>query len=447
MERLGLVGLTWRQGGTEALARFTLDEADRRDRLPELADALETSEIVYLATCNRVEIAFVTEGADITSCRRRVFEVLTGAPAAPGEAERALRAYAGEGAVEHLFVVSAGLDSARPGETEIAGQIRQAYETSRSLALIGMRLELVFEQALRVAARVHETTAVAEGRTSLAEIAIDRLRERLRRTPGALATVGVSPMTERAAATLRDEIHQLVHVNRTRDRAEVLARTTGGVARALEEFVDTPDPVEAVLLATASPDPVLPRASLERLAARAPSGEPPLVVDMAVPPDVDPEDARAVGVERLGMEEIIAIAEENRRERLVDMADARTIVDEALVDIRRRIAERRVAPVLAALQRRYRRTALEGVERLFKRDLRGLGEDEREAIRRWAETLARRFAHIPTQGLRGLASDADGEAIDAFLASLDTDLAEELRVSARRADERGVPKLPAEEGS
>ena len=163
---------------------------------------------------------------------------------------------------------------------------------------------------------------------------------------------------------------------------------------------------------------------------------------MAIPPDVDPEDAARAGVQRIGMNQVIAIAEENRRERLVELADARTLVDGALDDLRERIVERHLSPVLAALQKRYRRTALEGVERLLKKDLKGLGEQEREAVSRWAETLARRFAHIPTAGLRAIAQEGGNAAVETFLAGLGDDLAREL--SPEPETKRDVPSLASD---
>jgi glutamyl-tRNA reductase len=237
-------------------------------------------------------------------------------------------------------------------------------------------------------------------------------------------------MTSRCARALASEGVTVWVVNRTLARAEELAGEIGGRATSLDAFRDRPEPVEALVSATGASDPVLDRPALERIAAQTPSGEPPLVVDMAIPPDIDPEDAARAGLERIGMNQVIAIAEENRRERLIELADARTLVDAALDDLRQRIIERHLSPVLAALQRRYRRTALEGVERLLRRELKGLGESEREAVTRWAETLARRFAHIPTAGLRAIAQEGGNQAVEVFLRGLGEELARELRADA-----------------
>jgi glutamyl-tRNA reductase len=159
---------------------------------------------------------------------------------------------------------------------------------------------------------------------------------------------------------------------------------------------------------------VLTRPNLERLAARSPSGAAPLIVDFAVPPNVTPEDAAAADVLRIGMDEITEEAAVDRERILLDFADARAIVDEGLSGLRQKSAERLVGPRIAELRRRYRRTAMEGVDRLLGRDLPGLGEPEREVIRRWAETLAGRFAHLPSVGLRQLAVQSGQSAVDAF---------------------------------
>jgi len=160
---------------------------------------------------------------------------------------------------------------------------------------------------------------------------------------------------------------------------------------------------------------VLGRPELERLAAHAPSGEVPLVVDLAVPPDVDPVAAREAGFERVSMDDVSEEAESTRKRRLVELAPARELVDEGLERLRKQLAERFMTPVLARLNLRYRQTAEAGLERLFKKQLGTLGEAERETIERWAMVMARRFAHIPTMGLRALASDLGPPAVRTFL--------------------------------
>jgi len=433
METIGLVGVSAREQGANGLARFTWAKEERTARLGALAAELGVAELLYLATCNRVEVLYrLKSRQDERDLRRAVFGAVTGRAAASGEAERTLRGWIGEGAIEHLFLVTCGLDSTQVGEREVQGQLREALVQARAAGTAGILVDRLAEEALRVAHQVHRETNLGSGRTSLAEIAVDHLLERIRRTPSPVALVGISPMTERAAEALVREGVALVLVNRTPARAEELAERIGGATvLSLDEFRSRPPAVEALLTATGSPDPVLDRAALERLAGRTPSGEPPLVVDLAIPPDVEPEAARAAGLVRIGMDDVNAVAERQRAERLSEAASARELVDRALRELRERLAERLLGPVLARINQRYRKTALEGVERLLAKEGFELDAAAHETLERWAETLARRFAHLPTLGLRGLASQHGLGAVELFLAASD----EELRRALGSVDE------------
>lgn len=415
MDRIAVMGISWQQRRPDLLARFTIAREDRAARLGGLAAELGTRELVYIATCNRVEIAFTTDsGTELPQSRRRLFGALAGRAPRLGEAEHALRAWHGEGAAEHLFLVMSGLDSARVGESEIAGQVREALELSRGLSLVGPDLDAVFSEALKVAKRVRPLTEGRIGKVSLADVALRRVSDRLAQTPGPVAVIGIGAMTEQCARVLSGRGASVIVVNRTESRAAALAAELGCEARSLETFRASPDGVEAIIVATGSKEPVLTRGQLERVAARSPSGAAPLVVDFAVPPNVTPEDAAAADVPRVGMDEITEEAALDREQILLEFADARAIVDEGLSGLRIKSAERLVGPRIAELRRRYRRTAMEGVERLLGRDLPGLGEPEREVIRRWAETLAGRFAHLPSVGLRQVAVRSGQSAVDAF---------------------------------
>lgn len=337
--------------------------------------------------------------------------------------------------MEHLFLTFAGLDSACVGEVEIAGQVRTGFELARRLGLSGPVLETLFEEAQRVAALVRGETRIGAGRVSLAEIAVDLVLERVANTGGTVALVGVSPMTERAAVSLASAGVPMLVVNRTLARAEELASRHGASAMTLEDFRQSPPAIEALLSATGSPDALLARPALERLAARTPSGKPPLLVDMAIPADFDPRLCLELDIPRVGMDEISRRAEQNRAARLMEAAQARELIDEALVKTLERFAERYSGRLFGALQQRYRKTAEEGVQRLLRKDLPHLNEHQRAAVETWAAALARRFAHIPCLGLRGLLHEGPEGSLEAFLGGLEPEFAEELH-AALEAPER-----------
>ena len=441
LEDLSVVGISWRHNGSEGLERYALDEDQLAETLRDFADRAGLAELAYLATCNRVELIFArTAATPSRDLRPLVYELLTGSAAAPGDAERTLKAWQGEGACEHLFLVAAGLDSAAVGEVEIAGQVRRCHELALQSRLSGPRLELLFEEAFKIAAVVRGETGLSTGRVSLAEVAVTHIRERLGRTKGKVALVGVSPMTERAAQSLAKAEIPLIFVNRTADKAAARAAAYGAEHLSLAEFQNDPPAVEAVLSSTGADEVLLDKSVLERLATRTPSGQPPLLIDMAIPADIDPEACAQLDIERIGMDRITLEAETNREARLIEAAQARELVDDALLRLHDRFAERVYGPLFGTLQRRYRHTAQEGVQRLLKKELKGLGAEEREAIETWTEVLARRFAHIPCLGLRGLLYNGPDGSLDAFLDGLDPEFADELRQALEQAS---TPKRAA----
>jgi glutamyl-tRNA reductase len=433
MDRIGVIGVSWKDGGPQALAECTVAPERRAEFLRDLVREAELSEAFYLATCNRVEIAFAGCGeTTLEEFCARIVSRLRGRPFTIAEAMRSVRAWAGEGAAEHLFLVTCGLDSARLGETDIAGQVRGAYELARQAGTIGNRLRRVLDEALKIASEVHQRTALGRERVSLADIAIEQARRRLCEQPGDVVLVGVSPMTRRCGEALAFGGARVHVVNRSLETAAEFAEKVRGEALSLEDFRAEPRSCSVLVSATSAPGPVLSREVLLRL--REASGHRVLLLDMAVPGDIDPADAAAAGHEHLPIEEILRIADSGRDRQVEEIAEARVLVDDALVKLRRRMTEKFMAPVVAAVQRRYRDTAIHGVDALLRRELRGLDDRTKEAVRTWAETMARRFAHLPSEGLKGVAFEIGPRGVHAFLARADPDLAvswDEGTVTAR----------------
>lgn len=423
LERFGIVGATWRQRSPEALAALALPADGRAERLAAFREQTGLAELAYLETCNRVELAFCRLPGAAADLRPAACRLLTGGAPPPGLAERTLKAWQGEGACEHLFLVAAGLDSAALGEADVAGQVRASHEQAAAAGLCGPRLGLLFGEALRVAAAVRGNTGLGRGSVSLAEVALRHVRAHLARRPGTVALVGVSAMTERAAEALAADAPVLV-VNRTPERGRALADAANGRCMALAEFLAAPPAVAAVYAATGAGKAVLGEAALARLSARATG--PLLLVDMAAAGDIDAAACARLGLRRIGLDAIVADAERNRGARLTAAADARTLVDAALPQLRERFAERLHAPLFAALQGHYKRQAEAAAARLAKALGQPFANADQDAVDRWASAQARRMAHLPIAGLKGLLRTGPEGALDAFLGGLNPDLAAEL---------------------
>ncbi|MGO9802418.1 MAG: hypothetical protein ACLPTM_02905 [Steroidobacteraceae bacterium] len=417
MQQIGVVGLSYRHVGVEEVARFAVPRAEVAARLPRLRERLQAAEILYVGTCNRVEVVYTTaDGSPAGDSRQQVFRALTGRDSQPGEAARTLRAWTGEAAVEHLFLLACGLDSAQTGEQEIAAQLRDAWEESRAARTCGPLLDRLVGEALGMARRVQRMTARARA-PSLGDLAAERVLTHLDGKGGTTALLGVSPMTRRCALLLARERRPLVIVNRTLETAEELARSVAATALSLEEFRLRPPAVSALVLAAGGGEPLLDALTLERVrAAAAGNGAagPPLLIDFGVPPNVDAGAAQRAGLKRLGMSDLIEAAQGQRLTQLLRLAPVRAAIDERLAHLRADLATRALGPRLHDLRVRFEEIAAQEVARALRHELRTLDEGQRVELERLGVAVAHRLAHLPLAGLRAAAVHASSDAVDAF---------------------------------
>ena len=423
MHRIGVVGLSYRHAGIDEVARLSIPKGELEGRLPALREALGVAELLYLGTCNRIELLFATQGGQSAGdLRQPALEQLAGQPAGQGQASRLLRAWAGESALEHVLLLACGLDSAQAGEREIAAQLRGAWEAARAAGTSGPMLDRLLGEALGMANRVQRLHA-GTGAASLADLAAARVLDHLAGDQGTVALIGVSPMTRRCALALHRAAVPLLIVNRTLAPAAQLAESLRGRAVALEQFREQPEAVAAVVLA-AGGGAVLDAPSLRLLAesaARAPQARPgpgragaPLAVDFGVPPNIDPEEALRAGITRVGMSELVQEVQQRRVTELLRLAPVRAAIDERLAHLRDEMAARAIGPQLAQLHGAFERIAADELDRALAEELRALAPDQREGVRQLTSRLARRLVHLPISGLRAAATHASPEVIDAF---------------------------------
>jgi glutamyl-tRNA reductase len=413
MHQIGVVGLSYRHAGVDEVARFSVPKTEVAVRLPALRDGLGVSEVFYVGTCNRVEVLYATaDGVPAGDARREVFRALIGREPKAGEATRILRAWTGEAAVEHLFLVSCGLDSAQAGEQEIAAQIRLAWEAARGAQVCGPILDKLLGEALSMANRVHRLEGNVRS-PSLADLAADRVIRHVEGKPAKVALVGVSPMTRRCGMILHRAGIPLLVVNRTLQAAEEFAETVGGRAMSLEGFRESPTELGALVLAAGGGEPVLNGIALTNIAEAA-GARTPLLIDFGVPPNADPEATRVAGIARVGMDDLIEAAQERRLAQLMRLAPVRAAIDERLTRLRGELATRAIGRRLADLRGTFEQIAAEEADRALAEELRDLDEGQRELLQRFASTVARRLAHLPLAGLRAAAAHASTDAVDAF---------------------------------
>ncbi len=402
---LVVLGLHHRSAPLELLERTTVAP----ERLPKvLADLVgrdDVREAVVLSTCNRTEVyAFVERFHPGVGDLRDALSEL--AFVAPEDLADHVYTYHDTAAVAHLFTVAAGLDSALLGESEILGQVRHAWEVAATEGTSGASLNQLFRHAVEVGKRVRHETGIGRKATSLSSAAVALAGDRLGGLEGRRAVViGAGAMGQRIAAVAAARGAEVVVANRTVDRAVAVAEEVGGTAVGLLSLPSALADADVVLTSTGSPAPLLERADLEAVVARR--GSPLLVVDVAVPRDVDPAVSSLAGVTLLDMDDLRASVDAGLAARRREVGRARNLIDEEVARYRDAATARSAAPLVVALRQRAEELRAAEVARLG----RNLGPAEREALEALSRSVVAKLLHEPTVRLKEAGGTVRGERL------------------------------------
>jgi glutamyl-tRNA reductase len=431
-----VVGANHRTAPLDLLERMAVSG----DRLPKLLHALDagddTAEVVVLATCNRTEVYLIAERFHGAYAEvRDFFADLTYLP--PERFAESLYVHYDDQAVRHLFEVAAGLDSAVPGEHEILGQVRDAWEIARQEGTARRGLNLLFRHALQVGKRARTETSIARHVTSVSQAAVILAGERLvelravGRPDGESCTaagaraglagatavlVGAGSMGRGMGSFLADAgVGELIVANRTPERAEDLVRrATAGrdhlAARAvtLDELPTVMAGADVVFAATGASDAVVtPELVAPALGGR---GRPLVMVDIAMPRDIDPAVSELGGVELLDMEAVAAFTEAGIAGRRREVAAVREIVEAEIARYAAATNAREVAPVITSLRERAEDIRQSELERAAGR-LADLTDAQRDAVEAVTRGLVAKLLHEPTVRLRDAAGSARGDRL------------------------------------
>ncbi len=421
LDRIGVIGTSYRTTKVENLAAATLPSDFGTEAMVELAQLAGFSELVYLATCNRVEFYFRIESHSDTPSllfhlRRTLADLTEGVVQLPTAEE--LYIHRGEDAVRHLFRVTAALDSMMVGEAQIAGQVKEAHERAHKMDLLGGILDQSFHESFNLAKRVRSETELARRPVSLVTLVERTLQEHLAATSAPALILGAGEM---AAQTLRlirgaDRERRVVVANRTPGRAdELVAPDPAAFALPMDSTLSEPPRVGLVVAATSSPEVVLTRDHLSAIRQHLPQDEPVLVVDLAMPPNVDPTAATLPGVTLVGIEAMRAEAERNRQLRMQEMDRCESLVDHQLLILRRRLLDRALSPVARTLHTSFQDVAERALEYALAKDLAHLTDDDRAALERMADALVKRLVQVPLRGLKGTAWEHSIEVLESFV--------------------------------
>jgi glutamyl-tRNA reductase len=376
--------------------RVELNERRAGALLASLTDRSEIEEAASLSTCNRTELYLAVSDADGAERVARA-ELARTAAMRREELGTALRALRGTDAARHLFRVAAGLDSMIVGEAEIQGQVRRSYELALSLGTSGPIINRLFQHALRAGKRVRSETHISRHRASVASVAVELARRELGSLNGRRALViGAGKHGALIARALMDAGMQTVYVaNRARDRAEDLARRFGGRTVGFDHLAGELRLCDLLLTCTSCPHRVLTR----RDVAAAVRGRRLVVVDTAVPRDVEPSAGELRGVTLIDLDAIQHEVASNLSAREEEAQRAAPIIEEEVASFAHWLAALEVAPTISALHERGRAA----VERALRENAprwHSLSDDDRERVELIARAVISDLLHEPTLRLR-----------------------------------------------
>ena len=291
------------------------------------------AEVVLLSTCNRVEIYGVAPW--IQGRVHRLFQELTGS-----DFDFTPHLYVKEGAAaaEHLFAVASGLDSLVIGETEITGQVKTAYQAAKDAGLVGKKMNRLFQTALSVVKAVRTNTGIGRGATSVGSVAVELAENVVDRdlSQKTVMILGAGKMGEACVKHLAKRGAKTVLVsNRSFERAERLAAEFGGRAVRIEDSAAAMTEADILVSSTGSPDLVLKREDVAKILP-ARRNRPLVLVDIAVPRDIDPAVAELPDVYLYDIDDLEAVVRENTKNREQELAVCRQIIAEHVMELMER---------------------------------------------------------------------------------------------------------------
>ncbi len=396
--KLALAGVSHHRAPIEVRERVAVDLQAAGELARSLAASAPAHEAVVLSTCNRTELYVAGDDGIVEHADRALLEL-----AGPGAAALAPAAYrlADESAALHLFRVAAGLDSMVPGEGEILGQVREAFEAGSPGPLLGR----TFRMALRAGRRARVETAIGESPASIPAAAAALAEQVFERLAGrSVVLVGAGRMSDLTARNLRSRGATIsVVANRTLEHAERLAETFGARPATIDELAGPLGVADIVVSSTSAAGFVLGGESLASV-LRARRGRPLLIVDLAVPRDIDPALGAIDGCFLYDIDALESVVSATLEGRRTEAVHAERIVSEEAERFRAWRASLAVVPAIASLRAHAEEIRAAELARLEGR----LPEGDRDVVDTLTAQIVNKLLHLPTVRLKEAAVTADG---------------------------------------
>jgi glutamyl-tRNA reductase len=407
MASLFVAGMSHRTAPLEVREQLALEEDKVRQILGDLAGRGLLAEVMILSTCNRVEVYGVAEVPG--EARSAAFSLL-GAQRGLRlpDLEALLYTRTEEEAVLHAFRVAASLDSMVLGEPQILGQVKDAFALAQSSSTVGPLLHTLMTQAFNVAKKVRTETEIGRLAVSVSFAAVELARKIFGSLEGkSVLLVGAGEMGELAARHLVDQGSLPVYVtNRTRSRAEELARALAGTAVPFDQLHASMESVDIVITSTAAPEPIIRVAEVQR-AMHARRSRPLFFIDIAVPRNVEAAVNELPNVFCYDVDDLRGVVESNLRERQREAQRAEALVQREVERFAERLKDLEVAPTIVSLREKLEAVRRAEVDRALAR-LPNADAETRRIIEALSEAIINKVLHAPTVKLRDSSRQGHG---------------------------------------
>ncbi|MGA2545410.1 MAG: glutamyl-tRNA reductase [Rectinemataceae bacterium] len=360
----------------------------------------DLSEMAILSTCNRFEVYAVSRSGEFQDIDDFV-SASTGVPKTeflPQATRRENRQ-----AVTHLFRVSSGLDSMVLGETQVLGQVTEAYEASRGCGSVGPLLSALFRAAIHAGKRAHTETAISRNAASVGSVAARLAAEKIGDISNArIVVIGAGEMAELAVEALRHrDAKHIAVVNRTRERAEELAARWQAEAFGFEHIVEALNEADIVVSSTGAPHVILTRELVGEVMKARPD-RPLILIDIAVPRDVDPGVNELRNAHCYDIDDLETRLSDSLTERHEAVPEVEAIIEEEADDFMGYLRSLDVVPVITALRAKAEEIRRVETEKAL-RQLAHLSDEDRARIDFLGKSILDRFLHKPTLLLKAAA--------------------------------------------
>ena len=384
--------------------------------LARLRSLTGLGEYYLLSTCNRVEILFTCR--EPGQMRREVLDLLFAGNVTREEVAECIYTFEDEDAVHHLFMVASSLDSMIVGESQILGQLKDAFRHASEQKTSGQILNKLLHKSFSVAKRVRTETRIGASAVSISYAAVELGRKMFGELKGKrVMLVGAGEMAELAAEHLVGQgIRDVVVANRTLERAMKLANRFNGTAVGLDELVEQLLNVDIIISSTGATDLILHKKDVASIMRRR-RNQPLFFIDIAVPRDLDPEINELDNVYLYDIDDLNNVVELNKEQRDQEAIKARRIVEEETLKFSRWLDSMEVTPTIVELRAAAEAICRAELEKTLPR-LNGISAKEQKTIERMAASIVGKMLHHPMQYLKSDHPCADQEQRISMVRSL-----------------------------